>query len=41
MPLDMDIHTVDSENFSVENMVKAHMEDLAIQEKFGVTQLKY
>lgn len=41
MPLYMDIHTVDSEAFSVEDVVKAHMEDLAIQERFGVMQLKY
>ncbi|MTI89445.1 MAG: DUF4242 domain-containing protein [Balneolaceae bacterium] len=41
MPLYMDIHTVDSDTFSVEDVVKAHMEDLAIQERFGVTQLKY
>lgn len=41
MPLFMDIHTVDSETLSVEDVVKAHMEDLAIQDKFGVTQLKY
>jgi len=41
MPLYMDIHTVDSETFSVEDVVKAHMEDLAIQERFGVIQLKY
>ncbi len=41
MPLYMDIHTVDSDSFSVEDVVKAHMEDLAIQDKFGVTQLKY
>lgn len=41
MPLYMDIHTVDSDAFSVEDVVKAHMEDLAIQDKFGVTQLKY
>ena len=37
----MDIHTVDSDAFSVEDVVKAHMEDLAIQEKFGVVQIKY
>ncbi|MCB0749131.1 MAG: DUF4242 domain-containing protein [Ignavibacteriae bacterium] len=37
----MDIHTVDSADFSVEDVVKAHMEDLAIQERFGVVQLKY
>ncbi len=32
MPLYMDINTVDSENFSVEDVVTAHMKDLAIQE---------
>lgn len=37
----MDIHTVDSDKFSAEDVVKAHMEDLAIQDKFGVRQLKY
>jgi len=41
MPLYMDIHTVDSDTFSVEDVVKAHMEDLAVQERFGVVQLKY
>jgi len=41
MPLYMDIHTVDSDSFTVEDVVKAHMEDLAIQEKFGVIQKKY
>jgi len=37
----MDIHTVDSDEFSAEDVVKAHMEDLAIQDQFGVKQLKY
>ncbi len=41
MPLFMDIHTVDSDAFTVEEVVKAHMEDLAIQERFGVIQIKY
>jgi AraC-like DNA-binding protein len=41
MPLYMDIHTVDSDNFSVEDVVKAHMKDLAVEKKFGVTQRKY
>ena len=41
MPLYMDIHNVDSDDFSVEDVVKAHMEDLAIQDKFGVKQIKY
>jgi AraC-like DNA-binding protein len=37
----MDIHTVDSDVFTVEDVVKAHMQDLAIQERFGVIQIKY
>jgi AraC-like DNA-binding protein len=41
MPLYMDIHTVDSDTFSVEDVVTAHMQDLAVEKKFGVTQLKY
>lgn len=41
MPLYMDIHTVDSDSFTVEDVVKVHMEDLAVEESFGVTQIKY
>lgn len=41
MPLFMDIHNVDSDSFSVEDVVKAHMEDLAVEKKFGVSQIKY
>jgi AraC-like DNA-binding protein len=41
MPLYMDIHIVNSEKFSAEDVVRAHMEDLAIQDQFGVKQLKY
>lgn len=41
MPLYMDIHKVDSDDFSVEDVIKAHMRDLAIQERFGVIQRKY
>jgi AraC-like DNA-binding protein len=41
MPLFMDIHIVNSDNFSVEDVVKAHMKDLAVEKKFGVTQRKY
>jgi len=41
MPLYMDIHTVESDDFSVEDVVTAHMKDLAVQEKFGVIQIKY
>jgi len=37
----MDIHTVESDDFSVEDVVTAHMKDLAVQEKFGVIQIKY
>ena len=37
----MDIHTVDSDEFSAEDVVKAHMEDLAIQDRYNVKQLKY
>jgi len=41
MPLYMDIHTVDSDTFSVEDVVKAHMADLAVEERYNVTQHKY
>ena len=41
MPLYMDIHIVDSDTFTVEDVVKAHMQDLAVQERFGVIQKKY
>ncbi|MDT7828057.1 DUF4242 domain-containing protein [Pricia sp. S334] len=41
MPLYMDIHTVDSDDFTVEDVIKAHMEDLGVQERFGVIQRKY
>ncbi|MGB5821237.1 MAG: nickel-binding protein [Saonia sp.] len=41
MPLYMDIHMVDSENFTVEDVIKAHMGDIAVQEKYGVLQRKY
>jgi len=35
----MDIHTIDSDKFSAEDVVKAYMEDLAIQDQFVVKQL--
>lgn len=41
MPLYMDIHNVDTDNFSIEEVAKSHWEDLAVQEKFGVIQHKY
>lgn len=37
----MDIHTVDSDTFSAEDVIKAHMEDLSVQDRFGVKQIKY
>lgn len=41
MPLYMDIHTVDSDDFTVEDVIQAHLRDLAVQERFGVIQRKY
>lgn len=37
----MDIHKVDSPDFSVEDVVKAHMQDLSVQDRFDVKQVKY
>lgn len=41
MPLYMDIHKVETNAFTVEDVVKAHMQDLAVQAKYGVIQIKY
>ena len=41
MPLYMDFHNLDSEDISMEELAKGHNEDLAIQERFGVFELKY
>lgn len=41
MPLYMDIHNVDTEVFSIEEIAKAHWEDIAIQKKYGVIHRKY
>ncbi len=41
MPLYMDIHNVDTEVFSIEEIAKAHWEDISIQKKFGVIHRKY
>lgn len=41
MPLYMDIHKVDSDDFTVEDVIQAHLRDLAVQERFGVIQRKY
>ncbi|MGK7388821.1 MAG: nickel-binding protein [Candidatus Cyclobacteriaceae bacterium M2_1C_046] len=37
----MDIHMVDSDEILAEDVVIAHMQDLAIQDQFGVRQIKY
>lgn len=39
MPLFMDYHKI--ENITVDNVVKAHMADLAIQEQYGVRYLQF
>ncbi len=41
MPLFMDIHMVDSDNFTVEDVLKAHLQDLAVEKQFDVEQIKY
>ncbi|MCW8849471.1 MAG: DUF4242 domain-containing protein [Melioribacteraceae bacterium] len=41
MPLYMDFHKLDSDNISMEELDRTHQEDLAIQERFGVFELKY
>ena len=41
MPLYMDFHKLGNEAFEVEDFHKVHNEDLAIQEKFGVFEIKY
>jgi len=41
MPLYLGIQKVDSNSFTVEDVVKAHLEDFAIGERFGVVQKKY
>ena len=41
MPLYMDFHKLESSDISMEELAKAHDEDLAIQERFGVFELKY
>ncbi|CAM4093494.1 nickel-binding protein [Zobellia roscoffensis] len=41
MPLFMDIHKVDSDDFTVKDVIQAHLHDLAVQERFGVIQRKY
>jgi len=41
MPLYMDFHKLGNEAFAVDDFHKAHDEDLAVQERFGVFELKY
>ena len=41
MPLYMDFHKLDRDDISMEELDKTHNEDLAIQERFGVFELKY
>jgi hypothetical protein len=39
MPLYMDIHLL-GEGFTIEDARKAHLRDIAVQEKYGVKALK-
>jgi AraC-like DNA-binding protein len=41
MPLFMDIHVVESDSFSIQDVVSEHMKDLEVQEAFGVRHIKY
>jgi len=41
MPLYMDFHKLESLDISMEELAKSHAEDLAIQERYGVFELKY
>jgi AraC-like DNA-binding protein len=41
MPLYMDFHKLDTSDISKEEMIRIHDEDLAMQERFGVFELKY
>lgn len=41
MPLYMDIHKVEGNAFTVEDIIKAHMEDLRVEQQFGVKQKMY
>ena len=37
----MDIHLIDTEELLAENVAEAHIEDLKVEKRHGVTQLKY
>ncbi|MCP9237468.1 nickel-binding protein [Lewinella sp. JB7] len=41
MPLFMDIHIIDSETLVAEDVARAHVQDLNVEKKYGVQQLKY
>lgn len=41
MPLYMDFHKLESSDISMEELDRVHSKDLAIQERYGVFELKY
>lgn len=41
MPLYIDFHNIDSVNVTEEDMYKAHLKDVALQNKYGLTYKKY
>ncbi len=41
MPLYIDLHTLDSDAFTEEDIYKAHLKDVAVQNKYGLIYKKY
>lgn len=41
MPLYIDLHTIDSDAFTEEDIYKAHLKDVAVQNKYGLVYKKY
>ena len=41
MPLYVDLHYIHSDNFTQEDAFRAHLADLNVQDKFGVTHKKF
>lgn len=41
MPLYIDLHTLDSDAFTEEDIYKAHLKDVAVQNKYGLVYKKY
>ncbi len=41
MPLFMDFHNIDSDAFTEEDMYRAHLRDIAVQNKHGMVYKKY